>query len=417
LIPVQLVGKLASPKGWVRDTAQQLLVERAHPDVIAPLKTQALNSPNPLAQIHSLWTLEGMGQIDRATLISAFGAKSPKVRAMAIRISEPFLRAYPAEFLGELTTLARTDLDPDVQRQLAFSFGQSPAPEAKTGLMIIAKNPVANPLTREAILSSLAAHELHFLNSLLADQDWKAQKDGRSELLASLAQCILNERKTNHIAQTLDAAASASGWQRLAILDGLNSKIITLKGKTASRPKLVYFGSKPAGFARLEKSNDKTMGDRLQRLSRVITWPGQPGYVAPPVITPLRAEEQARYDAGQKLFSETCAACHQLSGLGQTGLAPPLADSEWVLGSEQRLGRIVLHGLHGSIHVEGRSYDLEMPSFSMFTDEQIAGVLTYIRREWEHGASPVKAATVKSIRLATQKRDEAWSEGELLKIN
>ena len=90
------------------------------------------------------------------------------------------------------------------------------------------------------------------------------------------------------------------------------------------------------------------------------------------------------------------------------GLAPPLVDSEWVLGSEQRLVRIVLHGLPGPLKVNGRSWHLDMPSMGMFDDEQIAGILTYIRREWDHGGAPVQPATVKKIRAETAKRQEAW---------
>jgi hypothetical protein len=42
--------------------------------------------------------------------------------------------------------------------------------------------------------------------------------------------------------------------------------------------------------------------------------------------------------------------------LGQPGLAPPLADSEWVLGPDQRLARILLHGAEGPITVAGTDF-------------------------------------------------------------
>jgi mono/diheme cytochrome c family protein len=119
---------------------------------------------------------------------------------------------------------------------------------------------------------------------------------------------------------------------------------------------------------------------------------------------------------GKILYAGSCAACHQPHGLGMDGLAPPLADSEWVLGSDERLVRIVLHGLNGPIRVKGAGYNLDMPGMGMFDDEQIAGILTYIRREWEHCGAPVPVETVKRIRAETTKRQEAWSSAELLKI-
>ena len=57
-----------------------------------------------------------------------------------------------------------------------------------------------------------------------------------------------------------------------------------------------------------------------------------------------------------------------------------------------------------------------MPSFGSFDDEQLAAILTYIRREWEHGYDPVDPATVTKIRAATQNRTEAWTEAELKKV-
>ena len=96
------------------------------------------------------------------------------------------------------------------------------------------------------------------------------------------------------------------------------------------------------------------------------------------------------------------------------GLAPPLVDSEWVLGKPDVLPRIVLHGLSGPLKVNGQSFNLEMPPLGpALSDEQIAGVLTYIRREWEHNASPISVATVASLRTANKDRLRPWSSVEL----
>src|SRR5690554_4566126 len=45
----------------------------------------------------------------------------------------------------------------------------------------------------------------------------------------------------------------------------------------------------------------------------------------------------------QQIFNNNCAACHQASGLGITGVFPPLSRSEWVIGDDTRvLARILL---------------------------------------------------------------------------
>jgi hypothetical protein len=85
-----------------------------------------------------------------------------------------------------------------------------------------------------------------------------------------------------------------------------------------------------------------------------------------------------------------------------------------VLGSADILPRIIIHGLSGPIKVNGQSWSLEMPPLGpALNDEQIAGVLTYIRREWEHNGSPISIAAVAKIREQHKTRTKAWSEAEL----
>lgn len=112
----------------------------------------------------------------------------------------------------------------------------------------------------------------------------------------------------------------------------------------------------------------------------------------------------------------TCATCHQPNGQGLPGVYPPLADSEWVLGSEERLVRVLLHGLSGPIEVKGNTYNGPMPPFGAagykWNDEKISNVLTYIRQEWGNAAEPITAARVKEIRESAP-RDQPWTGPEL----
>lgn len=135
-----------------------------------------------------------------------------------------------------------------------------------------------------------------------------------------------------------------------------------------------------------------------------------------PPARPLSPDEKARFESGKELYAVICGACHQPHGNGQEGLAPPLAGSEWVARSEGRLVRVTLHGLRGPIKVKGKIFELEMPPMSILEDGQIAAVLTYIRREWGNTGAPVDPKTVAKIRAETEKRQDAWTEEELLKI-
>ena len=58
-----------------------------------------------------------------------------------------------------------------------------------------------------------------------------------------------------------------------------------------------------------------------------------------------------------------------------------------------------------------------MPALSILPDADIAAVMTYIRREWEHAADPVEEKTVSVIRKATEDREDLWTSKELMEIN
>ncbi|MSU24763.1 MAG: cytochrome c [Opitutus sp.] len=128
---------------------------------------------------------------------------------------------------------------------------------------------------------------------------------------------------------------------------------------------------------------------------------------------------------GKKLFNNaTCNTCHQVNGLGLPGVFPPLVGSEWVTGSEERLIRVVLHGLQGPVTVNGVVFPgtAPMPAFGKvagsgynWSDDKIAAVLTYIRQEWGNTAGPITTEQVAAIHSKEGDR-KAWTADELSKL-
>jgi mono/diheme cytochrome c family protein len=119
----------------------------------------------------------------------------------------------------------------------------------------------------------------------------------------------------------------------------------------------------------------------------------------------------AAVDGGQ-LFTTKCVACHQATGLGIPGVFPPLAGSEWVLGSDKVLVQIPLHGITGTLQVKGASYHGTMPPFDTLSDAEIAAVLTYVRSHFSNGAPAVSPTTVAAGRAATQSHKVPFNNGE-----
>ncbi|MES2923932.1 MAG: cytochrome c [Verrucomicrobiota bacterium] len=108
--------------------------------------------------------------------------------------------------------------------------------------------------------------------------------------------------------------------------------------------------------------------------------------------------DPAVMEAGKAAFL-ICGACHGQNGEGGP-IAPPLAGSEWVTGPVSNLVRIQLRGLQGAITVAGKEYNMPggMAALSFQTDDQIAGVLTYIRNSFGNKASAVKPEQVAALR-------------------
>ena len=116
-----------------------------------------------------------------------------------------------------------------------------------------------------------------------------------------------------------------------------------------------------------------------------------------------------RFNTGQEVYKNICQACHQPDGRGQERLAPSLVGSPLTLASPEVPARVLLNGKEGAV-------GLMPPVGSVLSDEQIAGVLTYIRREWGQDGSPVNAAQVREVRALTAARTRPWTDSELMEL-
>lgn len=92
---------------------------------------------------------------------------------------------------------------------------------------------------------------------------------------------------------------------------------------------------------------------------------------------------------GKIVYRKFCLSCHQPDGGGVQSLNPPLIGTSGVLGNKARLIKIVRNGLQEHVELDGEYYSNTMPPFKMLTDQQVADVLTYIRRSFGNKATPV----------------------------
>ena len=397
-----LVDTLSDGNGWVRDTAQRLLIEQRDPGAAIMLRAAALDAKRPaLARLHALWTLEGIvAGIDRATVVAALNDPDPRVVAAAVRVGESLMLPVggDADVIARVSSLVKTRTEPAIRLQLALSLGQAKTAAADAALAELVVAAGRQPFLADAVVSGLAGREVAFVSTLIAMPRAEANSDEVIRFAISAA--LKRDVPGINAALELAAHASTPEWARIAMLAGVrhflprspDGKSLTGRLPIEPKPLLLIAERKDAA------------GAAAQQLLAQLRWPGKAG--ADTVVRALTAPEQAQFEKGKAQFMALCAACHQPNGQGLAGLAPSLVYSNWVLGDERILARIVLNG-------KVRENLIMPPWKAALDDDSIAALLTFVRRSWGNEADPVPPASVAAVRSAVAGRDEPFTEADL----
>jgi mono/diheme cytochrome c family protein/glucose/arabinose dehydrogenase len=139
------------------------------------------------------------------------------------------------------------------------------------------------------------------------------------------------------------------------------------------------------------------------------------------IKTHLTGSDRDLFIKGKEIYARDgyCATCHQPDGEGLSASSfPPLSNTTWVTGDEERLIKIVLKGLLGPIEVSDRKYPGQVPMTpfeGLLKDDEVAAVLTYVRNSFGNKASVIAPEKVKLVREATKSKSGFYSADELLK--
>lgn len=184
LAAAELVEQLASDNGWNRETAQRLIWERQDKSLVPLLRNLLKTSDKPLARLHAMYCLSGLQSLTESDVRGMVHDPEGRVRAHAIRLSEPMLATSP-ELLDDLLSLCE-DPNEHVRFQLAFSLGESSDAKAIDGLARLARNPNNSQEVITALMSSVGNTADQLAASLLADAEFSKQKQA-SSLISQLA--------------------------------------------------------------------------------------------------------------------------------------------------------------------------------------------------------------------------------------
>ena len=361
--PATLIASLSSPSQLIRLHAQRLLVEQRRQDSIPALETLIIDqsapagSQLPLAAVHAIWTLEGLG--------APQDSPAHGILAKALKSTHPLIRRHAMLALGAA--------DPAVLAALPGLIDNTEHPREL--LFVLTAAALATP---DAAISSA----LRKLGSSARPMDRTLQ----------------------------EAAGLAMRKQGLTLLGadftGFNSE-----------PPVTWFDKEAiAAIERIAAGPDrqalitlapKTPDGLRARIEKILS--------AAPVIDRTPVDVPKRFIAGRDLYMKACIECHQADGRGVPQTFPPLADSEWVKGDRDTMLRIVLGGLSGPIEINGQKFNGVMPGHSHVTDDEIAKISTFVRFAFGgQKERPVSPDEVKALRPAVEKRKFVpWTVQEL----
>ncbi|MDB5032112.1 c-type cytochrome [Mucilaginibacter sp.] len=162
--PVKLVALLGNPNGYVRDQAQQILVD-SKPAAAIPALRAAIKSTNVFLVTHALWTLEGMGQIKTDEVLALLQSPAWNIRMQAITVSPSVINKNNYKQFANVFEQNVAKNDTIAAPYIAFATnGIQPFDKAAADdiLLSLAKKYPKNLFVADAIVSNLQNREEAF---------------------------------------------------------------------------------------------------------------------------------------------------------------------------------------------------------------------------------------------------------------
>ncbi|MES2475196.1 MAG: PVC-type heme-binding CxxCH protein [Verrucomicrobiota bacterium] len=365
--PASLAIGLTSPSQNIRLQAQRLLVERGGEDAAKPLEmliTQNIapdGSDKPLAAIHAIWTLQGIG--------AKPGSESYRVISQALANSNALVRRHAMLALGAT--------DATVIAALPDLLARASDPRD----LLIVLTTVAQSTPNQPVAASL----------------WKrisTDGEGMDATVREAARLAMRHQSVSLLASDLGnfSEADTGTW--------FGKELVEVIGRVAAGP------NRPALAA--------LVGSASAGLKPLI----EKALAAAPSTAPQPAVLPEHLVAGRDAYMKSCIECHQANGQGVPDTFPPLDGSEWVTGNPRTLLRILLGGLAGPVEIKGVQFNSVMPGHSHHSDEEIAAIASYVRHAFGgKKEKPFPPSEVKALRPDVEKRNfTPWSVEDLKKL-
>ncbi|WP_225902007.1 DUF7133 domain-containing protein [Zobellia barbeyronii] len=222
LSSMQLVELLKDKNGWVRDRAQQFLIYKHKEDAVEALEELVLDFQNPIAQVHALYTLEGLNALSYELLSNVAIKGNSELTAHAIILIEPYLKEASTEKNTSLVTelLAKDNVTVDLY--LSSIMGSLFSIDEDSFLPVMEKLSAKyskKPIFKEALVSGVEGKEemlskaLEPTNKLLAEalvtSEKKRKEDEVNPIFARKS--LIEDTRTSGAKMFYEICASCHG--------------------------------------------------------------------------------------------------------------------------------------------------------------------------------------------------------------
>jgi putative heme-binding domain-containing protein len=216
----QMAALLENPNPWWRRTAQRLLVDRKAVDARPALVRLAESSAQPVARVHALWTLHGLGLLDSALIERALRDPTAGVRENAVQLAEERL----TQESGLADNLLKLKADPDarVRFSILCALGWVDSPTARAARDELLDQGIEDRWMQVAALSASPSEAGRLFSKSVV---WvRTESKGRTSLFRMIGSVIGARRNATEVEAVLTKLAQPGPvWWRAAALEGMAS--------------------------------------------------------------------------------------------------------------------------------------------------------------------------------------------------
>ena len=168
----RLVQQLDHSNGWIRNKAQQLIVDSKDKQLESPLRELASKTDRPITAIHALWAMEGLSVLKKEDVLPLLNNKDWTFRMQALSMVPSVInKENHTEFLA-VFNLMLIQNDALAAPYLGFLnpfIAKYDSTIARQFLLDLAKKYPNNSFIADAVISNLAKKEAEFQKELAAD--------------------------------------------------------------------------------------------------------------------------------------------------------------------------------------------------------------------------------------------------------